>query len=111
NTTEQLVDDLTSGAACQQGDHPSQERLRLYVIGVPVLDRGDELALKMLARLAAGQVQFDSGATGTLTSELLKNLENEEPDLVFISALGPGGVGQVRYICKRAWQNFPLLPV
>jgi hypothetical protein len=38
-------------------------------------------------------------------------LETSQPDAICISALAPGGVGQVRYVCKRVHHQFPTLPI
>ncbi len=81
------------------------------MVGVPILDRADDLAIKMLARIVPPNIRIESMATVMLTSELLNRLESEEPDVVCVSALGPGGVGQVRYVCKRVRQSFPTLPI
>jgi len=65
----------------------------------------------VLARVASSQARIEVMATATLTGELLGSLEATPPDLVCISALGPGGMGQVHYVCKRVRQSFPDLPI
>ena len=108
SATEQLVDDLPVENANQAEAAPQKTRL---IVGVPILDRGDELALKMLARMAPSEMNIEPTATVLLTSELLTRLEASPPDAICISALGPGGVAQVRYVSKRVRQHFPLLPI
>jgi len=112
STTEQLVDDLADDAlAGTDASVQSAPKSPLMIVGVPILDRADELALKMLARVASSQARIEVMATATLTGELLGSLEATPPDLVCISALGPGGMGQVHYVCKRVRQSFPDLPI
>jgi hypothetical protein len=112
NTAEQFIDELSADTATENGDDAAEkQKTKLIVVGAPVLDRADELALKMLSRTVAPHIQINSLTTDMLTSELLARLEEAEPDVVCISALGPGGVGQVRYMCKRVRQSFPLLPI
>jgi predicted PurR-regulated permease PerM len=112
NATEQLVDDLADDAAAGgEADVQADRKSPLTVVGVPILDRADELALKMLARVAPSQVKIELLPTVALTAELLSSLAANPPDLVCISALGPGGVGQVYYISKRVRQSFPDLPI
>jgi len=109
STTEQLIDDLSADEPIADAQ-ASAPKTRL-VVGVPILDRADELALKMLVRVAPADLQIETTATVMLAGELLTQLEREQPDAICISALGPGGVGQVRYVCKRVRQNFPSLSI
>jgi predicted PurR-regulated permease PerM len=111
NITEQLVDDLPADVAADPAVAEVAQKPRITVVGVPILDRADELALKMLVRVAPPMIQFEQTATVMLTGELLGRLETNQTDVVCISALGPGGVGQVRYVCKRVRQSFPTLPI
>jgi hypothetical protein len=112
NATQQLVEDTADDAATDgDTDVQSDRKSPLTVVGVPILDRADELALKMLARVAPSQVRIELRTTSTLTAELLSDLAASPPDLVSISALGPGGAGQVYYMCKRVRQSFPDLPI
>jgi hypothetical protein len=108
NATEQLVDDLPAEIA-NTAEATSQRTL--LIVGVPILDRADELALKMLARVAPSDTHIESTASVLLMSELLTRLEAAPPDAICISALGPGGVAQVRYVSKRVRQHFPSLPI
>jgi hypothetical protein len=111
-TTEQLVDELAGEpTASAETDPTVTARTPLVVVGVPILDRGDELALKMLVRMAPAHVRIEITPIVMLTGELLSNLETNQADIVCISALGPGGVGQVRYACKRIRLNFAILPI
>jgi hypothetical protein len=111
NITEQLVDDLPADVTGDPAVAEVAQKPRITVVGVPILDRADELALKMLDRVAPAMIQFEQTATVMLTGELLGRLETNQTDVVCISALGPGGVGQVRYVCKRVRQSFPTLPI
>ena len=110
-TTEQLLDDLSVVPIPETQPVPETTAKVLQVLGVPAQDQGDEFALKMLALAAESKFQIETIATATLAGELLKRLEVDEPDVVCISSLGPGGVSAVRYICKRIRQKFPHLPI
>ena len=65
----------------------------------------------MLAQMAPSEMNIEPTATVLLTSELLTRLEASPPDAICISALGPGGLAQTRYVSKRVRQHFPLLPI
>ena len=120
-TTRSLIAENTPGgkaAAIETGRRPPQRAVadadaarRVFLVGVPAFDVADELALTMLQHLVAGSVDLKVLPTGFLTSEVLVELEREPPDCVWISALGPGGVGQTRYLCKRIHQSCPQMRI
>ena len=47
----------------------------------------------------------------TPASEILELFATRKPDVVCISALGPGGVGKTRYLTKRIRMQFPELRI
>jgi predicted PurR-regulated permease PerM len=111
NTTQQFVDEL---AAERDAEHAADEEptaAPALVVGVPVLDRADEIALNMLAQVVPPHVKVEVIPRTVLAGELLTSFETATPEVVCISALGPGGVGQIRYLSKRVRQKFPQLPV
>ena len=50
-------------------------------------------------------------APQTLSSELLEMVALEEPDLICIAAIPPGGRAHTRYLCKRLHARFPDLRI
>jgi predicted PurR-regulated permease PerM len=110
STTDEILEELPDEAA-PATDIDRQPMTPLAVVAIPVQSRADELALKMLSRLAPEGVKIESMATAMLTGELLTGLQLNLPDLICISALGPIGAGQIRYICKRVRQSFSALPI
>src|SRR5262249_40202740 len=46
-----------------------------------------------------------------LASEVLLAIERDAPDVLCITALPPGGLNHIRYLCKRVHQQFPQLPI
>ena len=83
----------------------------LGVIGAPAAETGDELALEMLRRVVPADVDLKIVPLVTLASELIELVAERTPQAVCISALGPGGTGQTRYLCKRLRQRFPNIRV
>ena len=66
----------------------------------------------MLASLMkADGVQVDVLSTKTLPAQVEERVEEGKPALVFIAVLPPGGVVQVRYLCKRLRGRFAGLPI
>lgn len=70
-------------------------------------DEADELALTMLSHLVKPGCEVTIAAAGLMASEKTAAIANLAPDAVVISALGPGGSSQVRYLCKRIRQELP----
>ncbi len=111
-TTEQFVQDLSP----EQSEDKSAKATDvvgaiLTVVCVPIQERADDVAIKMLSRVVPENIRIEATATTMLTGELLSHLETSQPDALCISALAPGGVGQVRYVCKRVHHQFPTLPI
>lgn len=83
----------------------------VQLLGVAATDRSDALALDMLSRSLPNHVDLQTVGVSALASELLELVDEAQPAMVVISALGTGGVGQVRYLCKRLRQRFPDMTI
>jgi hypothetical protein len=87
-----------------EGDKPSasSDEDGPSVLGCPAVDRADEVALRMLARLvAADGIAMEVLPATLLTSEVAREIETRRPRAVLIGSLPPGGLGETRYLCKR----------
>jgi hypothetical protein len=84
---------------------------RVLLLGVAATDRSDALALDMLSRSLPTHVDLQVVGVSALASEVLELVDEAHPGMVVISALGAGGVGQVRYLCKRLRQRFPDMTI
>ncbi len=112
NTTQQFVEEFGAEYRAQHASREGESApTSALVVGVPVLDRADEIALSMLAQVLPPHVKLEMIPRTVLAGELLTSFESATPDLVCVSALGPGGVGQIRYLSKRVRQKFQHLPV
>jgi predicted PurR-regulated permease PerM len=85
---------------------------KVVAAGFPGRDEGDELVLRMLGQLLrqAGY-SLEVVSSDKLTAEMMDHLEEEAPALVVIGSLPPGGLAQVRYLCKRIRQKSPDLKI
>jgi hypothetical protein len=93
-TAEQLDENV--GTVAQAGGEP------VDVVGCPAVDRADAVVLGMLARmLAADGIVMDVLPAGMLTAEVASEVLARRPKAVLIGSLPPGGLGEVRYLCKR----------
>jgi predicted PurR-regulated permease PerM len=91
---------------------PIGNEARVLILGCPAHHEAEELSLHMLAQLlqpAGCRVEVMS--TRALPSEVEARIEQEEPTLVFIAVLPPGGLVQARYLCKRLRTRFADLRI
>lgn len=81
---------------------------RVRVLACPASDETDRLSLEAFAGLLPA-ARWEVRVTGvdTLTSELLQQAAEFEPDVICIAALPPSGVAHVRYLCKRLRARLP----
>jgi predicted PurR-regulated permease PerM len=93
--TREILDDV-SGAGAGTGDKPA------LLLGCPARDEGDELALHLFAAVLRPQgYPVEVLSSALLTAEVMERVARQCPALVLIAALPPGGLAQVRYLCKR----------
>jgi predicted PurR-regulated permease PerM len=103
-TTTEIVDHLEAPAAVG-ADLDSAEGVT--VLGVPAADAADEVALAMLRKLVrqAGtgvRLSADLAAQGAHTAA-----EDAAPVAVLVAAVGPGGLTEARYLCRRLREQHP----
>ncbi len=80
------------------------------IFGCPARDASDHAALQMLEKLLDPAVwRMKVIAPQTLSAELLEMVALEEPDVICIAAIAPGGRAHTRYLCKRLDARFPGL--
>ena len=82
------------------------------IFGCPARDDADTAALEMLEKLLdPARWRMRLIAPETLSSELIELVALEEPDVVCIAAIPPGGRAHTRYLCKRLHAQFPDLRI
>jgi predicted PurR-regulated permease PerM len=97
-TTREIVDRLEAPA--KGGAEPDLAE-RVAVLGVPAADGADEVALAMLRTLVR------QAGTGALVSAALPTrgvlgpVKDAAPAAVLVAAVGPGGLTEARYLCRR----------
>jgi hypothetical protein len=93
-----MVDQLDEG----DGPPPDAGEEGAAVLGCPAVDRADEVALRILARLvAADGIRMEVLPAELLTGEVVGEIMARRPRAVVIGSLPPGGLGETRYLCKR----------
>jgi predicted PurR-regulated permease PerM len=84
----------------------------VVILACPAHHDAEELTLTMLARLLAKDCcRVDEVTTNVLPSEIEARIEKENPELVFIAILPPGGFMHARYLCNRLRKRFPNLRI
>ena len=82
------------------------------ILCIPLRDKADELASKMLAQLLATQgFQVDTDVPDALTSEVVDHVAKLAIDVVVISILPPIAPRDARLLWKRLRSRYPELPI
>jgi predicted PurR-regulated permease PerM len=103
-TTREIVDRLEVPAGVGADPDPAE---RVEVLGVPAADGADEVALAMLGAL------LRQAGTGVLVSAALpaRGLRGPDQDAapaaILVAAVGPGGLTEARYLCRRLRDQHP----
>lgn len=104
----------THGTPPSGGDAEGEAgaRRRIAIYGCPAQSDADLLGLELFAGLLNKEkYSLKIGSREMLCSEVLQQVEQCEADLVCIAAIPPGGMAQVRYLCRRLRQRFPELKI
>jgi hypothetical protein len=81
---------------------------RARVFGVPARPPADTVALRMLRELLApARAALDVASPQLLSAEVVRMVGEEGIDVVVVGALGPGGLAQARFLCKRLRASAP----
>jgi predicted PurR-regulated permease PerM len=82
------------------------------ILAVPGQNQADELAIRML-RMLLDPAKWDVHATtdNALAAEVESLIAEEQPALVFLTAVVPGSLTHTRYLCKRLRAEYHDLPV
>jgi len=111
---------LNDSLASQQPQPPAKEtaaaeladadRPQALLFGCPARDGADELVLHMFRQLLESsqcRVKAEILSARSLVAEVVSRVKNEPSALVCIAALPPGGLAQVRGLCKRLRAQAP----
>ncbi len=102
----------SSGADTDKEEGPRPERELVAVLAIPGQDLADTIALSLFERFADLRgYQLETTGTDHLVGELLDRVEREQPAVVLIAAVPPGGLTHTRYLCKRLRNRFPQVRI
>ncbi len=105
---------LASASSSSDGNStgPVSAASPFRIVGIPVQDTADTLALKMLGQLiatSACELEIITDVDSPL--ELADRVDDHAPRLVVISHVPPGGLTQARYLVKRLRARHTELPL
>ena len=103
-TTREIVDGLEASAA---GGADSDPAGRVVVLGVPAADGADEAALVMLRHLRRQAGTDVLVAAGCARPGVRGRRRTPPRPLILIAAVGPGGLTEARYLCRRLRDQHP----
>jgi predicted PurR-regulated permease PerM len=106
--TYEILQELAPRDSPETGVPTAVPGTRTRVLGCPVSDKADEVALAMFRQLV-DPMRFDVELTSAevLSSEVVALVETSRPAVICLSALPPGGLAQARYRCKRLRARYP----
>jgi predicted PurR-regulated permease PerM len=108
--TRSILDDLADREEAPPDG--AAGRARVPVIGCPVRDKADELALEMFRQLAAAAgCRVEVLSAQTLSAEVVGRVKKDRPAVVCVAAVPPGGLAQALYLTKRLRRQFPDLKI
>jgi predicted PurR-regulated permease PerM len=82
------------------------------VLGVSARAGTDEAIWDMLAQLFDPEkVRVESVGSAYLSSDLTTTVVEQQPDLVCVLSIPPGGLAQARYLCRRLRAKHPTTPI
>jgi predicted PurR-regulated permease PerM len=110
-----LAQDAPASSAADTGiasESESGPADRVRIVGCPVRDETDALALEMLRRLLdPSRCELELTGTARLTAEVVAWVSQHRPALLCIGAVAPGGLSQARHLCKRLRTQCPELKI
>lgn len=103
-TVGQLADALPAPAAPETAATLAP---RLSVMCLPAADATDELAARLLAHaLPPHHFSVEVLSCASLKAELLQQVTQARPDVIFVSAMPPGALLHARYLCAKLRSHF-----
>ncbi len=105
----QALQRSTGGTAAA---NPAATSSLMTIYGFPAHHEADELTLRMLDGLVSPLgLRVRTFSTRSLPSEMIEEVRDGMPLLVFIAALPPGGLPQASYLCETLRENWPDLRI
>jgi len=99
-----LIETIKPGAEEKQEETAQNldlNAVRPFILTVPIDDAVDELIAGMLANILPRSLRMESVSSQTLTGEVVERAEKENPAVVCLGALNPGGSAELKLLAKK----------
>jgi predicted PurR-regulated permease PerM len=120
NMSSEIAEELGLLSANGQ-DQPAESRTstgsgsadaRVRILACAARDQADDVAVGMFYRLLDPAVcDAAVASTDRLAGEIVDQVEQEQPAIVCVVSLPPGGLSHTRLLCKRLRRHFPHLKI
>jgi hypothetical protein len=99
--------DAQAACATDPPPIPPEEFKRVRLLACPAHTEGDRVALHMVRHLLGRRWDVQVIGSAALTAEVIEKTAKDEPAVVCVGSLAPGGVSHARHLCKRLRARFP----
>jgi predicted PurR-regulated permease PerM len=106
DSTEEVIRSWPSA-----GRSTNSSAIPSLVLGCAAHHRAEELLLQLLACMMPAGCELVALSTRLLPVEIEAQVERDNPAVVFIAILPPGGVNQARHLCRRLRRRFADLKI
>lgn len=121
HATREILEDIGERPSAVSSEDPVESATggvgeaappKVRLLGLPAHDDADRLALEMLRQLLnPAKWDMDVATVETLSAELISLAHEEQPTLICIGSLPPGGLAHTRYLCKRLRARLPNVKI
>ncbi|TWT91170.1 AI-2E family transporter [Neorhodopirellula pilleata] len=80
---------------------------RYCVLGYPVHHESEQIVLSMLKHLHNATCDTNCFTTKQLPSRVLEQVETQQPDVVLLAVMPPGGLPQLKFMCEETRRRSP----
>ncbi len=101
--------DEPGGFPASESDAPRRDAPLIY--GYPVHHQSEELGLVMLRLVIRDATRFALCSTRTLPRKALEEIKSSRPAVVVLAVIQPGGLPQLRNMCRKLGKACPEIPV
>ena len=110
-TTKDLIEEMAARSLTSKIETALSPDSQVTILCVPARDESDELVGLMVAQLLQ-HLGHNAKAIpiGTLETTLTL-IKQSQPDVLFVSAFPPFGIGRARALCRRVRREFPPLKI
>ncbi|HUP81865.1 MAG TPA: AI-2E family transporter, partial [Pirellula sp.] len=90
---------------------PDLAKEKLNVVGYPVHNESEEIALGLLQKIATDSCLLTLFSTKQLPSSVLREFQRLNADVIVLAVLPPGGLPQVKYVASELLKNCRNTPI